>query len=182
MTDKPTALRLADSIEAAVEVGRYSVGGVADCAAAELRRLHAENEKFREAAQQALEALTVYDGTNGESKRKRVLAALRAALAEPQDEPVAWMYPDDYERMVSSEAWAEVFSVQVSSPTQGKTTVPLYTHPAPQRQPLSDEKLRGLWSWAMTAEAERTAATQQHAFARAIERAHGIGGQDDQGV
>lgn len=44
---------------------------------------------LREAAAAALEALTVYDGTNGESKRKRVLATLRAALAEPND---------DYER------------------------------------------------------------------------------------
>jgi len=34
---------------------------------------------------------------------------------------------------------------------------------------LTDEEVRDLWSWAMTAEAERTANTQQHAFARAIE-------------
>ena len=47
MTDKQSeALRLADAIEAAVEVGRYQVGGVADCAAAELRRLHEANEAF----------------------------------------------------------------------------------------------------------------------------------------
>jgi hypothetical protein len=32
--------------------------------------------------QEALEALTSYDGTNGVSKRKRVLAALRARLEE----------------------------------------------------------------------------------------------------
>jgi hypothetical protein len=46
----------------------------------------------------------------------------------------------------------------------------------PQRQPLTDEQVCDLWSWSATAEAERTATTQQHAFARAIERAHGIGG------
>ncbi len=34
---------------------------------------------------------------------------------------------------------------------------------------LTDEEVRDLWSWAMTVEAERTANTQQHAFARAIE-------------
>ena len=39
-----------------------------------------ENKMSREAMQMALEALTTYDGTNGESKRKRVLAALRQAL------------------------------------------------------------------------------------------------------
>lgn len=43
--------------------------------------------------------------------------------------------------------------------------------PTPQREwkGLTDEEVRDLWSWAMTAEAERTANTQQHAFARAIE-------------
>ena len=40
----------------------------------------------RELMQQALEALTTYDGTNGESKRKRVLAALRERLAQPEQE------------------------------------------------------------------------------------------------
>ena len=44
----------------------------------------------------------------------------------------------------------------------------------PERKPLTDEQIRDLWSWSMTAEAERTANTQQHAFARAIEAAHGI--------
>jgi hypothetical protein len=47
--------------------------------------------------------------------------------------------------------------------------------PAAQRQPLTDEQIRDLWSWSATAEAEHTANTQQHAFARAIEAAHGIG-------
>jgi hypothetical protein len=34
---------------------------------------------------------------------------------------------------------------------------------------LTDENVRELWSWSASAEAERTANTQQHAFARAIE-------------
>jgi len=37
----------------------------------------------RELMQQAVEALTAYDGTNGASQRKRVLAALRERLAQP---------------------------------------------------------------------------------------------------
>ena len=47
---------------------------------------------------------------------------------------------------------------------------PFYTHP-PQRTwvGLSDEEVRDLWSWSATSEAEKTANTQQHAFARAIE-------------
>jgi hypothetical protein len=54
-------------------------------------------------------------------------------------------------------------------------TAGLTTPPAAQRQPLTDEQIRDLWSWSATTEAERTANTQQHAFARAIEAAHGIG-------
>ncbi len=34
---------------------------------------------------------------------------------------------------------------------------------------LTEERITELWSWANTAEAERTANTKQHAFARAIE-------------
>jgi hypothetical protein len=44
------------------------------------------------------------------------------------------------------------------------------------REPLRDEQIRDLWSWSATLDAEPTASTQQHAFARAIEQAHGIGG------
>ena len=35
---------------------------------------------------------------------------------------------------------------------------------------LTNEEISDLWSWSMTREAERTATTQQHAFARTIER------------
>ncbi len=47
MSEKPEALRLADDLEA---FARFSGGGGMDVkAAAELRRLHAENERLREA-------------------------------------------------------------------------------------------------------------------------------------
>ncbi len=36
-------------------------------------------------------------------------------------------------------------------------------------QGLTDEEVRDFWSWSMTQDAEHTANTQQHAFARAIE-------------
>ena len=44
----------------------------------------------RELMQQALDALTTYDGTNGEGKRKRVLAALRERLAQPNEFEPDW--------------------------------------------------------------------------------------------
>ena len=46
-----------------------------------------------------------------------------------QQEPVAWMYPDDYERMTTSETFCTVYSVEVGSATRGETTVALYTSP-----------------------------------------------------
>ena len=64
------------------------------------------------------------------------------ALAAPVQEPVAWMYPDDYKRMLTSETFCTVYSVEVGSATRGKSTVPLYTTPpAAQRQWVGLETL-----------------------------------------
>ena len=61
----------------------------------------------RELMQQALEALTVYDGTNGESKRKRVLTALRERLAQPEQE-IDWK--DQYEKQKRrAEMWRDKY-------------------------------------------------------------------------
>ena len=49
-----------------------------------------------------------------------------------EQEPVAWMFLDDYERITTSETFCTVYSVEVGSATRGKTTVVLYTVP-PQR-------------------------------------------------
>jgi hypothetical protein len=47
-------------------------------------------------------------------------------------EPVAWMYPDDYERMLTSETFCTVYSVEVGSATRGESSVALYTTPPAQ--------------------------------------------------
>lgn len=52
---------------------------------------------IREAAQQALEALEYLDGYNGWVEVGKEIDALRAALAEPEQEPVAWMW--EYRRL-----------------------------------------------------------------------------------
>ena len=54
----------------------------------------------RELMQQALEALTAYDGTNGASQRKRVLAALRERLAREEEiePPMALVLADVLEQ------------------------------------------------------------------------------------
>jgi len=52
------------------------------------------------------------------------------------------------------------------------TYCPALTAPAAEvPEAMGDERICELWSWSATSEAERTATTQQHAFARAIEAA-----------
>ena len=97
---------------------------------------------------QALEALTTYDGTNGESKRKRVLAALRERLAQPEQEPFAYAYTgikNNGEYHGPHLVWRPEY-MDAMSASMGAMAVPLYTAP-PQRQwvGLTDEERNNLW-------------------------------------
>lgn len=126
---------------------------------------------LREAAQQALEAMELIDKEfkkHGRQhwfeavKARAAITALRAALAEPVQEPVAWMNTEDGFCTLDS----PVEGIDVMS-----QWVPLYAAP-PQRKPLTEEEIK---------ECERQAMVngslpfeQRVFFARAIERAHGI--------
>ena len=79
---------------------------------------------------------------------------LRDRMAQPEQEPVAWMdkYVDIYK---------DVFEVL-------STDTPLYTAP-PQRKPLTDEQLE-----AMAEKCVTNCYFDTLKFARAIEAAHGI--------
>jgi hypothetical protein len=116
------------------------------------------------------EAQQVLDSSDSENPDVQLRAAitLRARLAEPEkeQEPVAWMYPDDCERMQTSETFCTVFSVPVGHPTQGKSTVALYTAP-PQREfvGLTDEEIEELASKCWFGGVSHG----QEKFARAIE-------------
>ena len=97
MTDRSDALRLADELEYA----SGNMRSLAHQAAAELRRLHAENEQLREAARMALDMLEQWDGLikhqyTGSAAAMTdmhlaaqatvpVLEALRAALGESNE-------------------------------------------------------------------------------------------------
>lgn len=117
---------------------------------------------LREAAQQALEALeqirtplrinTALDAYDV----SRAIAALRTALAESEQEPVAW----------KDTTYGNLHHQNFGG------CIPLYTHP-PQRKPLTDEEIALIVG-------ECAASAHRHddfSFARAIERAHGIGGE-----
>jgi hypothetical protein len=97
-----------------------------------------------------------------------VIPTVRAALEQPEQEPVAWIHKKHY-------LLGHAENMPPADKALAQGWEPLYTHP-PRREwrGLTDEEIRDLWSWSATAEAERTATTQHHAFARAVEAAHGI--------
>lgn len=87
------------------------------------------------------------------------IKSLRWAIAEAEQEPVAWMHPD-------GRLWT--FGKGFDKST---FTIPLYTTP-PQRQPLTDEELAKVLGFG-----EHTTASTRITLtniARAIEAAHGI--------
>ena len=113
--------------------------------------------------QKALEALTVAWQQNPHWQITESMRNLREALAEPEQEPVAWMKVENF---IDAEGlWDE--RVMFNHDGDGK---PLYTAPTP-RKPLTDLEIFEMAN-------QCTIAHDLHAdkFARAIERAHGIGG------
>lgn len=87
--------------------------------------------------------------------------------APPEQEPVAHMYADDYERMLNSETFCTVYSVAVGSPTRGETTIELYTTP-PKREWV------GLTDDDFVACSEAQKATVIYFLAKLKEKNHGL--------
>jgi hypothetical protein len=125
---------------------------------------------LREAAQQAFNALDdLLNGNDQQTPLEQVWNDLKAALAAPQPEPVGEIYR--FGKNSAGVAW-HGFSVtrDIDLPEGTK----LFTAPQPQ-SPLTDEQI---------AECERASCGEPsrrcgwaNAFARAIERAHKIGGE-----
>jgi len=139
---------------------------------------------LRKAAQQALQYL---DAPTAQLFKDARLA-LRAALAQPEWTPAPHLgrFSVDRDRALAQPEqkpvayqWlgTSVIRKRIPKTAEADAWQPLYTAP-PQRKPIRDAEIVYLWDWSATAAAERTASTQQHAFARAIEKAHGIGGEE----
>ena len=104
---------------------------------------------LREAAQQALEAIYTaealllsmgMDSSDAYQEADAAITALNAALAEPMQEPVAWMYDWEAEEETITN-WLTSDYDEAHSPTMRCTNIrPLYTAP-PQRKPLTDEEI-----------------------------------------
>ena len=98
-----------------------------------------------------------------EQTAHEAITALKAALAEPQQEPVAWYLP-------SPDGDDSIFrdhrTVKACTGNKWEGFVPLYTAP-PQRKPLTEEEILNIFADVL----------QSGTFfdvARAIEAAHGI--------
>jgi len=122
----------------------------------------------RAAMQQALDALESRCGTNADERQPSgAIAALRAALAEPQAEPVAWRFAASF--------WANLKNV----PNDLRPHLtPLYAAP-PQRQPLTpltDEQIDA--DWREACRMNELTRDMVRAFAKTvINRSNGIGSE-----
>ena len=135
---------------------------------------------LREAAQQALNK---FDSMNHEDsifagEFEEIIAALRTALAEPEQEPVAWSVLDKrtgkhwytHESKYTAEWHAKEYSHREPDGSPSMVVTPLYTHP-PQRKPLTDEEIVDIWADVSIDYDDQINIIE---MARAIERAHGI--------
>jgi hypothetical protein len=103
------------------------------------------SEPLRKAAEQALYSLENHSGnykmTNAEGALwQKATSALRAALAEPEQEPVAWLIrigAAPHWSYCEAEADADFYGKQSGMRYEKK---PLYAAP-PRREPLTDEEV-----------------------------------------
>ena len=126
---------------------------------------------LREAAQAALEALETCDAAHisdggrqwYDSKAvEAAIAALRAALSQPVQEPFGYLWPTGRH--------PEFRFLQQKR--DGIDGMPLYTAP-PQRLPLTDGEIHDCFQ-----QRHRDRVVERRMIARAIERAHGIGEEE----
>jgi len=140
----------------------------------------------KEALRLALEALGEIEWSNNsqwQSDRAKVaITAIKEALAQPEQEPVAWIYKG--EKSFDGNKYSDEYELTASKQValwKDKNAKPLYTTP-PQRKPLSDEEIRDAvresdldWHQGWTLDDDEP--NRFISLARAIEAAHGIKGE-----
>ena len=86
--------------------------------------------------------------------------------SQDSNKPVAWC--DQYESHIDG---LRHYS------DGGAREIPLYTAPQPKREPLTDEDIDQVTDTQWASNNHKPIYAAHRAYARAIERAHGIGGQ-----
>ena len=116
------------------------------------------------------------------AERAKVAERKLAQQTEPV-EPVAWVYTgikQDGTEHGPHLVWKPEY-MDAMSASKGAKATPLYTSP-PQRKPLTEEEIAAEWQKASecASKSEGAVTTSQFVqmFARAVERSHGIGGQE----
>ena len=124
---------------------------------------------LRDAARQALEALMWHDETVRTRGDDEAIEALKAALKQPEQEPVAWACFKNGElqtELVGTEADVDFWCASDEPEMEGMVKGALYTHP-PRREwrGLTEEDI-----WTLAATSTDSVLGRLH-FARAIEAA-----------
>ena len=112
-------------------------------------------------ALEALENVTEDYVKDRQYIHNKAITAIRKALAQPEQEPVAWMTPT-----------GALYRTEDVDGCFDETHIPLYTTP-PQRKPLTDEEIDAIYTGVRAVHHE----IDSYVFARAIEAAHGIKGE-----
>jgi hypothetical protein len=107
---------------------------------------------------------------------REAITAIKEALAQPEQEPVAWQltFRDEYDNPRREVLYSKKHldsHVEHNTNVRGLICVvtPLYTSP-PKRQPLTDGEI-----WQLVNDCSFNRDLHADKFARAIEAAHGIG-------
>ena len=100
-------------------------------------------------------------------ERAKLCAVCAGGISKNEQKPVAWMCADE-------DMTRKGYS-RFSRNCEGDWSIPVYTAP-PARKPLTDEEIMKTAKETQSAEPGRDGYILPFAFARAIERAHGIGG------
>lgn len=103
-----------------------------------------------------------------ENKADKAIAAIKEALAQPEQEPVAWAMLHDNGDFI------DAINLEEHARVEGQYKHPLYTTP-PQRKPLTNEQINEIADEFIVN--YRIPAGSQYDFVRAIEAAHGIKGE-----
>lgn len=141
-------------------------------------------DKLREAAQMALEALERYVQEDETTKRlgEKTISTLREALAEPTHGCHIDLPEGEYDACVLDEGkpsncvYARMYGIRAKEMCGEWKPIKL-TKPhtnQPERKPLTDEQITEIWAAKVRYHAAPIGSTDLE-FARAIERAHGIG-------
>lgn len=103
------------------------------------------------------------DNKHMDSQQPQSVTDCHQSQPQVEQEPVAWMTED------GRVATDDLKRSAMASSSKASFNIPLYTHPQPKRGPLTDEQIDAVYG--------DTVGYSYIEFARAIERAHGIGGE-----